>query len=623
MNHLTESCSKMLRMTLAKEFTSVSYAILKDNEIIAADSLGWQNTKEKQPATLKSTYNVASVSKIYCTAAVMKLVEMKKLELEDKVAQLVPEFSMPDERYKEITVRHLLNHASGLPGTQWKGFSISSITPRSFYDEVLDYFRHSHLKAMPGEYSVYCNDGFTLAEIVVEKVSGMPFDQFVYKMITNPIEAYSSRYIPEYNPDYPLVMEKEKPSELLLVKGAGGLTTCMTDLCRFGQLFLEGSEVLSEESIREMAKPQGMTFLKEDQKSPLYGLGWDCVSFSDPHFCLGEGVLQKGGNSVQFTSQLLVIPQFKAVLAISHTHDCKIDCIQTILNLFALCTREMGLDITVNQKRIPTDYIKSVSGTYLMPSSIMDIQMAGSIAHIQYKPIKKEPYPMVSYLRYDGEILQDKDTQGYFFASHEDDWYLMSRKNNQSWPIAMKAKNFAPLSETWKKRIGKKYIAINGTHNDLIIGDLMTGFTIESLEGFEGILIASFSGREGSDIFTGGFDASFIPETDDIGKSFLSTPCHASRDLIDPFFETIEGIEYCHVASYYYQEVDSLPIYHQEGFKESSYNQAYRIAEEMKDFPEIPESHRILILDSKLNVVQDSLMKKELTPIEEGFMLFM
>ena len=63
--------SDFLSMTLAKDYTSVSYALQVNGELVAADALGWQDQPENVKADTRCTYNVASVSKIYCTAAVM------------------------------------------------------------------------------------------------------------------------------------------------------------------------------------------------------------------------------------------------------------------------------------------------------------------------------------------------------------------------------------------------------------------------------------------------------------------------------------------------------------------------------------------------------------------------
>ena len=120
---MTKKLSDVLRLNLAPKATSVSYAIMIDGEIVAADALGHDGTKEKNPVTLNHTYNVCSISKIFCTVAVMKLVEQGKVNLDTPICEYLPQFTMLDPRYRQITVRHCLNHASGLPGTQWKHFS--------------------------------------------------------------------------------------------------------------------------------------------------------------------------------------------------------------------------------------------------------------------------------------------------------------------------------------------------------------------------------------------------------------------------------------------------------------------------------------------------------------------
>lgn len=117
---LTERCSRFLAMTLASDYTSVSYALQIGGQLVMADALGWQDKPQGRPADLQCTYNVASVSKIYCTAAVMILVQRGLVELDAPVVRYIPDFTMADPRYRRITVRHLLNHSSALPGTQWQ-----------------------------------------------------------------------------------------------------------------------------------------------------------------------------------------------------------------------------------------------------------------------------------------------------------------------------------------------------------------------------------------------------------------------------------------------------------------------------------------------------------------------
>ena len=110
---MTKRLSEILSLNLDRKHTSVSYAIMIDGKIVAADALGHDGTKEKNPVTLNHTYNVCSISKIFCTVAVMKLVEQGKVELDRPICEYLPQFTMLDPRYRQITVRHCLNHSSG------------------------------------------------------------------------------------------------------------------------------------------------------------------------------------------------------------------------------------------------------------------------------------------------------------------------------------------------------------------------------------------------------------------------------------------------------------------------------------------------------------------------------
>lgn len=127
----------------------------------------------------------------------------------------------------------------------------------------------------------------------------------------------------------------------------------MADLCKFGQLFLTENEVVSEQSKQEIDKPQGVTFLPADDWAQNYGLGWDSVDMPHETYALGCGVLDKGGGTKEFSSRLIVIPQYKAVLAISATYDCGVDVKAEILQMFAVAMLERGVNIWKNHQPVP------------------------------------------------------------------------------------------------------------------------------------------------------------------------------------------------------------------------------------------------------------------------------
>lgn len=81
----------------------------------------------------------------------------------------------------------------------------------------------------------------------------------------------------------------------------------------------------------------GTTFLESDLGAIDFGLGWDLVRHHDPGYDFGDGVLAKGGNSMFFSSRLIIIPKYNAVLALSETHDCGLDVPTTLMRLFNTC----------------------------------------------------------------------------------------------------------------------------------------------------------------------------------------------------------------------------------------------------------------------------------------------
>ena len=109
------------------------------------------------------------------------------------MVRYIPDFSMQSPQYKQITVRMLLNHSAGVPGTDYADICSHKPIP-SYVDRVLAGLRNSHLKTTPGAMNVYCNDCFTLAGVVVERVSGMPFQDYVTKNILKPLGMKHSIY---------------------------------------------------------------------------------------------------------------------------------------------------------------------------------------------------------------------------------------------------------------------------------------------------------------------------------------------------------------------------------------------------------------------------------------------
>lgn len=581
-------CTQLLKSLVKPDYTACSYAFMVDGKIVASDAIGVIDKINNQPITTDCTFNVCSISKIYCTVLMMQLIDEGLVNLDDPIIKYLPEFKMKDERYKDITIHMCLDHTSGLPGTQWKHFSVNTTNKFDYYQEVLDYLSNSTLKADPGIYSAYCNDGFTLAEMIIVKVRQKPYEVVLKECITDKISAYSTNSSYSINEKYPLVSEGKKPKEYFPIQGAGGLTTNMEDLCRFGQIFLEPNKILSEQSKKLMAKSWGKTFLKQDKGAIDFGLGWDLVTNHDPEFDFGEGVLSKGGNSMFFSSRLIIIPKYNAVLALSETHDCGLDVPSTLMRLFK---------VYLNQNTYP-DY----SGIYIYAFGMMKITCVKEYLIVQEK--NNKGWTCTNIYHFKDGIWFDNKSDAIQFEERNDEIYLIKTIKGRTLPFAMKA-HPQTLSNAWKERMNKKYIVCNTTEFDLTINQLMCSVEFKETENILSILLHSNI----EDGFSDGLNEFPIEIVDDNhAQSHMNTPCNGSRDRVEPYFENGK----LYLNTYIYICEDDLEEYQNQN------KGVFKINHEIK---QLPSAKRVMILNTDGNLIFDTMETKEYTPVKNGFIV--
>ncbi|ANS74263.1 hypothetical protein AWM70_06425 [Paenibacillus yonginensis] len=245
---------------------------------------------------------------MFITAAVMKLADEGKLNLDTPVVQYIPDFTMQDDRYKKITPRMLLNHSSGLYSSSVANAFLFEDNDSYAHDTLLKQLAKQKLKADPGAYSVYSNDGFTLAEILVERVSGMDFTAYLHRYFTQPLgmsntmtpkdRIDSSRTAGLYFPAY----QGQLPNETVNIIGAGGIYSTAEDLVRFSQIFTNPQAgILSDESVAAMEQREYAHGIwpKDTDTSINFGLGWDSVDLY-PFGEYGIQALAKGGDTILY-----------------------------------------------------------------------------------------------------------------------------------------------------------------------------------------------------------------------------------------------------------------------------------------------------------------------------------
>ena len=265
---------------------------------------------DETTASQERIYCIASVSKMYSSLAVMQLVDEGKLELDAPVTKYLPDFKMNDERYKDITVRMLMNHTSGIPMGLSINHSLYEDVDSFVHDNIFDVVSGLRLRAEPGEYACYDNMGFSLMEHIVENVSGMSYTDYVRNNIASKIGAdhtgtAQSLYAGDLGDTWVSLYHGSLPVKYpyVMVAGSGGIYATASDVANFGSAFFMGNDVL----LSDDAKTQMSTRWNDDTRYESYGLGWDFVE-QVKYEKENIKVMGKGGDVPYMNSCLLVAP---------------------------------------------------------------------------------------------------------------------------------------------------------------------------------------------------------------------------------------------------------------------------------------------------------------------------
>lgn len=332
---------------------------------------------EKEAETI---YGIGSVSKVFTSAAIMQLVEKGKVDLDEPITTYLSEFHMADERYKNITVRMLLNHSSGLMGTTFSNSVLYDDNDTSAHDNLIQKLTTKRLKADPGLYSTYCNDGFEMATLIVERISGKSFTEYLQENIFNPLDMKSSGTpVNKLNDKMQVTTyfnnETVYAADYCSLIGSGGILSTAEDLSKFGTAFFTGqNSLLSDASLNEMRIPvtsQTSYGYIGEGSADQYGLGWDSIE-AYPFNEYGITALVKGGDVFQQHGMLMVLPDEDVSVAVVSSGGSSIFNELLAQELATIALEEKGIELSESKSRqdeptildeVPESYLK-YAGTY-------------------------------------------------------------------------------------------------------------------------------------------------------------------------------------------------------------------------------------------------------------------
>jgi CubicO group peptidase (beta-lactamase class C family) len=254
---------------LAQGFPSVSVVITRGNETLVERAWGLADIERGRKAEPATAYQVASVSKQFTAALLLKLVDRGRLSLSDTLGRF---FSGLKPEFNPITVEQILNHTSGLK----RDFrSTDQATTPTTRDSLVAQAARDALVTKPGTTFTYSNTGYMFAGAIIEKLYGKSYADALRDEIARPLGLKSlavcttdksggaESYVRSPG-EKPRLVTSLHPSQML---GNGGICTTAGDLAKWNRA-LHGGRVLSDASYRAMTTPRGAAAIGEN-----YGLG--------------------------------------------------------------------------------------------------------------------------------------------------------------------------------------------------------------------------------------------------------------------------------------------------------------------------------------------------------------
>lgn len=152
--------------------------------VLYENSFGHKRGPQSEEINLETSFQVASISKTFTAAAVLMLQEEGLLSINDSVATHIPEFPYPN-----ITIRHLLTHTSGLQNYLWLLERLWNRSDLPDNEDVLNLFVRAKrpLNFTPGQHFEYSNTGYVFLGLLIERVSGISYSEFIHQRIFNPL----------------------------------------------------------------------------------------------------------------------------------------------------------------------------------------------------------------------------------------------------------------------------------------------------------------------------------------------------------------------------------------------------------------------------------------------------
>ncbi len=237
-----------------------------NEKVVYKKAYGKSDVEKNIPFNISTPCYLASVSKQFTAAGILILTQKKLIALDDHLNKYFPDFPNGES----ITIRQLLSHTSGIVNYEDLGIDNPTLTNQKVYESLVE---HKTLQFQPGEKYEYSNSGYVLLAMIIEKVSKMPFADFMKNYVFDPLKMTNTFIYDKSNIQKSLAKAYGKFGDesdaIGNTTGDGGICSTVEDLFKWDKA-LYTNKLVSQSALMQAFEP---AILNDGSKS-LYGLGW-------------------------------------------------------------------------------------------------------------------------------------------------------------------------------------------------------------------------------------------------------------------------------------------------------------------------------------------------------------
>lgn len=306
-----ERADAIIKEALPNNEHGVAVLVARDGEILYEKYAGYANVKKQTAVEANTTFRIGSVTKQFTAAAILKLVEQDKMQLEDPLNKYIDDFPRDDK----ITIHHLLNHTSGIKSYTDQPDFIKSVGKSVATKELVDEIKALGFDFEPGEQWKYNNSAYYILGYLIEQQSGMSYEAFLKKHFFEPagmentgVYDNAKKYKMEAL-GYASEEGKMKLSmdwDMTRAGGAGNMYSTVTDLLKWNNFVFAGKAV----RVDLLEKAHTQLTLNDGSNYP-YGYGWGVGAFR------GLEQIAHSGGLHGFLTWLAYYPEIDVTVAVT------------------------------------------------------------------------------------------------------------------------------------------------------------------------------------------------------------------------------------------------------------------------------------------------------------------